>query len=375
MKKPIGKFYDIMTTEGSNEATILLYGYIGEEYTYGDNGWELSGNTDSDFLKEMERLSAQYARINVRINSYGGEVYHGMPIITAIQRSKAEVHTYIDGLAASMAGVIWLSGKHRHMAKNAMLMLHSASNVCWGTAKDMREVADVLDQFTKTLAISIAESTGETVESITEKYFDYTDHWLTHDEVSAAKWITEDDEYSAEASDMPKAISSMKYAEIIAYFKEKEGPKNLSIMQQVKAAFADIRAAFIPPTVEQPVIPSPTNNIEMNFEEFKTSLSDGKLTVEEVKAHLDSLETKTASAPVVADEDPEIKNLKAELKALTETVKAFGAQASGGKSTPGMPATDLPTSDIAATSAPLDAFNQGILDAALAETNPYGRKG
>lgn len=344
MKKKVGKFYDIMTQEDSNEATVFLYGYIGEEYSIGANGWELSGNTDTDFIKELDRLSAQYARINVRINSYGGEIYHGMPIISAMQRCKAEVHTYIDGLAASMAGVIWLCGKHRHMAKNAMLMLHAGSNICWGNAKDMREVAGVLDQFTKTMAIAIAESTAQSVDDIQKKYFsDYADHWLTHDEVAAESgWITDSEEYSAE-NEMPKAISTMKYHDLVAYFKEKDAPKEReSIMQQVKSLFSDFTAAFTPPKA---AIQSQPNTHDMTIEEFKASLKDGTLALDDVKEHLSSIATAATPQPEEDEDEAAIKELKAMVATLTQKVEAFAAAPGAGKANPGFPEADHATAD------------------------------
>ena len=336
-----------MTQEGSTDATILVYGYIGEEYSYGANGWEMTGNTDTDFIKEIDRLSESYSRINVRINSPGGEVYHGLPIISAMQRCKAEVHTYIDGMACSMAGVIWLAGKHRHMAKNGMLMLHAGSNICWGNAKDMRETADVLDQFTKTLAMAIADSTGQPLEDIMGKYFsDYADHWLTHEDVAATGWITDAEEYTAADDAMPKAAATMSYKDLIAFFKEKETPKGQSIMEQVKSAFAELRAAIIPPT-PTPVIQSPTNNQDMTLEEFKAALADNTLKLDDVTAHLASL----TPAPVALAEDAAIASLKAELAALRAEVKAFGEAPAAQRSTPGLPETDLPVDDGALTAA------------------------
>jgi ATP-dependent Clp protease, protease subunit len=344
MKKKIGKFYDIMTTEGSTEATIFLYGFIGEEYSVGADGWEMTGNTDMSFIREIESLSEQYSVINVRINSWGGEIYHGLAMISAMQRCKAEVHTYIDGLAASMAGVIWLAGKKRHMAKNAMLMLHAGINVCYGNGKEMRETADILDQFTKTMILAIAESTGQTAEEINSKYFaDYEDHWLTHDEVSAETgWLFSPEDYAAAAA-IPDDITNMTYHQIVAHFKEKDDPKGQSIMQQVKAAFAELKAVFTPPPA---AIQSPNNIQEMTIEDFKNSLTDGTLSPDDVKAHLASLETPATVAIVAPDDSAEkLSALEAKYAALEAKFVAFAAAPGAGKSAPQMPDEDHPVAD------------------------------
>jgi ATP-dependent protease ClpP protease subunit len=379
MKKKIGKFYDILTTEGSNEATIFLYGYIGEEWEYADGDWQKSGVTDVDFVKELDRLAAQYSIINIRINSFGGEIFHGMAIVNAMQRCTAEIHTYIDGLAASMAGAIWLAGKHRHMAKNALLMLHAGSNMCWGNAQDMREMAGILDQFTQTIVLGIAESTGTPAEEINSKYFaDYKDHWLTHTEVSAeSNWITDPEDYAAALDAAPADLKAMNYHQLVAFFKEKESPKGQTIMQQLRAVFAELKASLIPPA-PAPAIPSPTNTTDMNFDEFKTSLADGTLQLADVTAHL---ATVTDAAPAGGGDDDaesplqrELRETRAEMAALKAEFTAFAKAPGAGKSTPGAPDQGLPTDDASPKDNTLNDFNTTMATAAKAGENPIKRR-
>lgn len=49
--------------------------------------------------------------LNIRINSIGGDVYPGIAIFNAIRQCRSNVTIYIDGIAASIAGVIALCGK------------------------------------------------------------------------------------------------------------------------------------------------------------------------------------------------------------------------------------------------------------------------
>jgi len=63
----------------------------------------------------------------VRINSIGGSVIDGYSIVSAILNSKVPCNTYIDGLAASIAGVIAMSGKKCYMADFGTLMMHNPS--------------------------------------------------------------------------------------------------------------------------------------------------------------------------------------------------------------------------------------------------------
>ena len=82
----------------------------------------------------------------------------------------------------------------------------------------------------------------------------------------------------------------------------------------------------------------------MNLEDFKTSLGDGTLNIEDVKAHLASL---PAPEPVTATPTPtnsaELDDLRAQIAELTNKVKTLSAEPGDSKSAPGMPETDLPS--------------------------------
>lgn len=108
-----------------NEGTILLYSQIGSSIDA--NGNYISGIDGNMFAYEMQYLQDKVERINVRINSIGGSVLDGYSIISAILNSKVPCNTYIDGLAASISGVIAMAGKKCYMADYGTLMLHNPS--------------------------------------------------------------------------------------------------------------------------------------------------------------------------------------------------------------------------------------------------------
>lgn len=85
-----------------------MYGRIGD--TVGANGELVKGISGSEFAYEMQQLEKTCNKINVHINSIGGSVLEGYSIISAILDSKVPVETHIDGLAASIAGVIAVAG-------------------------------------------------------------------------------------------------------------------------------------------------------------------------------------------------------------------------------------------------------------------------
>lgn len=108
-----------------DEATILLYSQIGDSVD--ENGNYIFGISGTLFANEMQYLQDKCKKIKVRINSIGGSVLDGYSIVSAILNSKVPCETYIDGLAASIAGVIAMAGKKCYMADYGTLMLHNPS--------------------------------------------------------------------------------------------------------------------------------------------------------------------------------------------------------------------------------------------------------
>ena len=157
-------------------ACILLYGNIGN---YDDI-------RSGDIVRELLEIEASYDKIDIRINSMGGEVYAGIAIFNAIRSSKADITLYIDGIAASIAGVIAASGKPVYMSRFARLMIHSVSGGCWGNKEDMRRCIDEIESLEETLSEIYAERSGKTKEEIKTSFFDGKEHWFTAEEALAA---------------------------------------------------------------------------------------------------------------------------------------------------------------------------------------------
>ena len=157
-------------------ACLLLYGNIGN---YEDV-------RSGDIVRELLEIEATYPKVDVRINSMGGEVYAGIAIFNALRNSRADITIYIDGIAASIASVIAACGKPVHMSRFARLMIHSVSGGCWGDKDDLRKCIDEIDALEGTLAEIYASRTGKTAEEVRAEWFDGEEHWFTADEALAA---------------------------------------------------------------------------------------------------------------------------------------------------------------------------------------------
>lgn len=360
-KKPTDKykFYNVLqATETDEEATVLMYGYIGEAWEYNNGLFEQVGVTDIEFVNILNDLAKQHQRINLRINSIGGDTFHGAAIVNAIRNCTAEVHTYIDGIAASMAGAIWLAGHQRHMATNGLLMLHSASNFQWGTAKDMRAIADALDKVDNALALGIAEATGKTVEEIKGNFFDYEDHWLDYSDCKTAGFCKEEDD-SYEAAKPPEKEMRGKSAQALYQEWYKEQQEIPSFFEQIRTGFASLTNIFSPPAPQPPqTAPVAVNTNNVNLEEFKKALAEGTLDAEAVRAALEE-KAPAAKAP---DHTAELAMLNAEVSNLKAAVAAFGKKPGEGKADPGTPEGDPPVSATATAKQQLDEANRKLAE-------------
>jgi ATP-dependent Clp protease, protease subunit len=198
-KKKYNEYYKVVTNTESSVPEVFLYGYIGQKADEWFGGDPEEDITDLAVVKAIRDLEQKYSRINIRINSPGGSVMHGDPIISALLSSKAEIHTYNDGIAASMAADIWIAGHVRHASINSKLMIHATASAVWGTAKDHRSAADMLDKFDSTAISTFAAATGLDEDMIRSEYYDYSDHWITAKELQKLGLITEVESYSTKS--------------------------------------------------------------------------------------------------------------------------------------------------------------------------------
>lgn len=179
------------------EAEVWIYGDIGESW-YGETV------AAKDFVKELAALDAE--KIKLRINSYGGSVSDGLAIYNALKRHPASIHATVDGIAASIASLIFMAADEREIADNAQLMIHAPWAYVAGNSAELREFADRLDLWAKSMASSYSAATGMTEDEVMAWLTDGKDHYFTAAEAVAQKLAT------TTASAMPVAASATRHA-------------------------------------------------------------------------------------------------------------------------------------------------------------------
>jgi ATP-dependent protease ClpP protease subunit len=115
-------FKYIKEIQNSTEATMLLYDTIGRQYKDDEYVCGIDGST---FAYEFQYLQDKVEKINVRINSVGGNVLDGYSIISTMLNSNVQVDVYIDGMAASIAAVIAMCGDKICIMDYGTVMIHN----------------------------------------------------------------------------------------------------------------------------------------------------------------------------------------------------------------------------------------------------------
>ena len=173
------KWYEIKNK--ADKAEIWIYEEIGEDF------WTGGGITAKNFQKELSEIKA--SQIDLHINSPGGVVFDGITIYNLLKNHPANVTTYIDGLAASIASVIALAGNKVIMADNALFMIHNPYGMIAGNATEMRDFADKLDKVGGAIATTYISKTGKTDTEI-QTMLD-AETWMTASEALEAGFIDE----------------------------------------------------------------------------------------------------------------------------------------------------------------------------------------
>lgn len=134
-----------------DESTIYLYDVIVSDDIWG-------GVSALSFVKDLAAI--QSPKINIRINSPGGDVFAARAIESAIRNHKSEIVAHIDGYAASAASYVALAADNVKMSDGAFLMIHKAWSISMGNSEDMLSMAAFLEKIDEVLVETYVSKTG-----------------------------------------------------------------------------------------------------------------------------------------------------------------------------------------------------------------------
>lgn len=143
--------------------------------------WEDSDTSAAGFRDALKSLG-DVKDINLHINSPGGSVFEGIAIYNMLKQNSAHINVYVDGLAASIASVIAMSGDTIFMPSNAMMMIHNPWTMAIGNANELRKQADDLDHIAQASVQTYLAKAGDKLDEDTLQDLLDNETWLTAQE-------------------------------------------------------------------------------------------------------------------------------------------------------------------------------------------------
>jgi ATP-dependent Clp protease protease subunit len=159
------KFWNFIVNEEDVELRIdgdivddnsaWIYEWFGDSHT-----------SPNKFRNELKSYSGK--NITLWIDSFGGDTIAAAGIYNALKEHKGKITAKIDGKAMSAASVIAMAADEIKMSPLAIMMIHNPWSGTYGEAKDMRHMADILDEVKETIVNAYQAKTGLSRKKISE---------------------------------------------------------------------------------------------------------------------------------------------------------------------------------------------------------------
>lgn len=100
--------------------------------------------------------------VPIIIDSYGGQVYSLMSMISDIKHSRIPVATIVQGKAMSCGAILFSFGAEgmRYMDPDSTVMIHDVSSMAWGKVEEIKVSADETDRLNQKIYTMMAENCG-----------------------------------------------------------------------------------------------------------------------------------------------------------------------------------------------------------------------
>lgn len=101
-------------------------------------------NEDDEYLKKLYKihdLDYKPKPIKIMIDSYGGNIYQIMGLLSIMDKSKTKIHTIVTGTAMSCGFLLLIHGHKRFAYEHSTPMYHQASQLIIGSEK-LQDIED-----------------------------------------------------------------------------------------------------------------------------------------------------------------------------------------------------------------------------------------
>lgn len=117
----------------------------------------------SDFCSKMSKAqNTGQPIVPIVIDSYGGQVYSLMSMISDIKHSNIPVATIIQGKAMSCGAILFSFGTEgmRYMDPDSTLMIHDVSSMSWGKVEEIKASSEETSRLNQKVYQMMAENCG-----------------------------------------------------------------------------------------------------------------------------------------------------------------------------------------------------------------------
>ena len=179
------KFYEFKNIT-SSEADLFVYGEIVQEKSI--DWWTgEESQTDVGLMDFKEQLDSigNVQKLNIYINSPGGDVFTASTMISMLQRVKDKgttINAYVDGLSASAASFLMMVADNVNLYKNSTVMVHKPMSIAWGNANDMQKTIDALNKIEESVIMPMYMNKSKVDEKEIKSLID-AETWLSAKEM------------------------------------------------------------------------------------------------------------------------------------------------------------------------------------------------
>lgn len=161
------KFWNFIKNEDNGETELYFEGPISDSTWLGDE------ITPMMFRDELAKVSGN---LTVWLNSCGGDCIAASQIYTMLRSHKGKVTVKIDGIAASAASVVAMSGDETLISPTGYLMIHNPMTLASGNKSDMEKAIVLLEEIKEGIINAYVRKTGLSRNKISKLMDDET--WL-----------------------------------------------------------------------------------------------------------------------------------------------------------------------------------------------------
>lgn len=150
---------------------------------------EMDSTAPKDVLPLIEKASGE--RLDVYINSGGGDLFTGSEIYAALAAYNGQIAIHITGMAGSAASVIAMAGQS-DIAPTAMIMIHNVELGVSGDQNMMDTAGKIIRTANKAISAAYQLKTGKTEKELLAMMDASADNfgtWLTAKEAVEQKFV------------------------------------------------------------------------------------------------------------------------------------------------------------------------------------------